>query len=98
MTSEDKKRWALDGVGHHFHYDRREGKILTQYLLLANNKEHHTYPQEVIVWLEWQDVTIKRILIQSVRTLQAMSAVVFQRRRRLTPDSVIKEVFCGSGI
>lgn len=46
-------------LGHHFYYDRREGRIFTQYLLLANNKEHGPHPQEAAVWLEWQDIAAK---------------------------------------
>lgn len=55
-----KKRWAIDDIGHHFHYDRKEGRIFTQHLLLLNSKEHDPYPQEAIVQLEWQDVAINQ--------------------------------------
>lgn len=59
MASEDKKMWALDGVGYHFHYDRRERRIFTHHLLLANSKTHGPHSQEAVVLLEWQDVETK---------------------------------------
>lgn len=40
----------------------------------------------------------KRIITQSVISLQAVSAVAFQKRARLTPDAVIKELFTRSAI
>lgn len=40
MASEGTKMWALDRVGYHFHYDRRERRVFTHHLLVANSKEH----------------------------------------------------------
>lgn len=52
MASEGKKMWALDGVGYHFYYDRRERRIFTHHLLVANSKEHGPHSQDAVVLLD----------------------------------------------
>lgn len=67
---------------------------------LAAGKQQGTWspPSGSCRVVEWQDIATERRITQSTISLQAMSAVVFQRRTRLTPDAVIKEVFIRSGI
>lgn len=52
MASEGKKVWALDGVGYYFYYDRRERRIFTHHLLVANSKEHGPHSQDAVVLLD----------------------------------------------
>ena len=68
MASEGKEMLALDRVIYHFHYDRRERRIFTHYLLVTNNKEHGPHSEEAVVLLEWQDVETKNYK-KSVRSL-----------------------------
>lgn len=71
-TASEDKKWALDGGGSCFHYEAREGRIFTQYLLLANNKEHSPILKKL--QSGWSDKILqpKKIITQSVRSLWAI--------------------------